>query len=131
MWRILTTHRTPLRHTLNNTVHREVKRSVKSLPDYLVAGWRGGYNVVLGGKTHILPRQNFPFQYYGGSIGNQKETLQAFVESKGKGAAGAKPWCIVHCSHEPHGPHQRDGDNKFFTQKDMTDLGVVLPPKYV
>jgi len=49
----------PLRNGAHGN-HSAVRAEVKSLPTYL---GKLGYRVVLAGKTHIRPRESFPFEY--------------------------------------------------------------------
>ena len=102
--------------------HGKVRNGTKSLPHYLQPL---GYTTVLGGKTHILPVEAFPFEYYAGHNHglynwSQKSTLQEFLDQKRNGGRGrtmqSKPWCIIHCSYKPHGPHYPDGNYSFLTE---------------
>lgn len=77
--------------------HSSIKPGIKSLPHYLKPL---GYRVALAGKTHIKPREQFPFEY----MGLKDERIEKFMT-----LAKDKPFCLVVASHEPHGPHKQGG----------------------
>ncbi len=77
--------------------HSSIKPGVKTLPHYLKPL---GYRVALAGKTHIKPREQFPFEY----MGLKDERIEKFMT-----LARDKPFCLVVASHEPHGPHKQGG----------------------
>jgi uncharacterized sulfatase len=77
--------------------HSNIKPGVKTLPHYLKPL---GYRVALAGKTHIKPREQFPFEYMGLKPGR----IEKFMT-----LAKDKPFCLMVASHEPHGPHKKGG----------------------
>ncbi len=89
--------------------HTYVKDGVKSLPHYLKPL---GYRVALSGKTHINPKEAFPFEYSSapspdgvntrGDI-DFKAIEQLFRECSRDGTS----FCLVVGSKEPHGPYNR------------------------
>lgn len=73
--------------------HSSIKPGVKTLPHYL----KGlGYRVGLAGKTHIKPREQFPFEY----MGSRPAQIEKFMTSD-----LGQPFCLVVASNEPHTPH--------------------------
>jgi len=105
--------------------HTRVYPGVKSIAHYLKDR---GYRVALSGKTHIAPRESFPFEY-SGEFRTADPTLaepypqlaKLITESQ---AAGA-PFCIFACSNEPHTPYTH-GDASAYPPED-----VQLPPSFV
>ena len=100
--------------------HTFVYPEVKSIPYYLK---QQGYRVALIGKTHIGPKENFPFEYiddfglHGAKPKGESQTVfsnprypqfDAFIKEC---TESGTPFCIFAASHEPHGPHDR-GDAK-------------------
>ncbi len=77
--------------------HSSIRPGVKTLPQYLKPL---GYRVGLAGKTHIKPREQFPFEY----MGSRPEQIEKFIVS-----SKAQPFCLVVASNEPHGPHKQGG----------------------
>ena len=77
--------------------HSRIKPGIKTLPYYLKPL---GYRVALAGKTHIKPREQFPFEY----MGLKPERIEKFITS-----TKDKPFCLIVASHEPHGPHKQGG----------------------
>ncbi len=65
-----------------------------------------GYRVALAGKTHISPRECFPFEYSG---------LDYDVLDKrfGDAAKGGKPFCQFVCSKEPHSPWNKGDASQY------------------
>ena len=75
-----------------------VKPDIKSLPHYLSAL---GYRVILLGKKHITPWENFPFEYYDDDdepLGPGKALQSILAEP------GDKPFCIIMCKFSAHVP---------------------------
>ena len=63
---------------------------------------RIGYRVALSGKTHIAPKEAFPFEY---SVEAKNPDIQKidrlFSECSN---ASNTPFCLFACSNEPHTP---------------------------
>ena len=95
--------------------HTYVKPGVKSIAHYLKPL---GYRVVLSGKTHIGPRQAFPFEYFAGKNPDMKKIDQMFAEGK----ASKKPFCLFACSNEPHSPWDKGDASRYPPEK------IQLPP---
>lgn len=74
---------------------------VKSIAHHLQAG---GYRTHLSGKTHVLPKSVFPFEY--SAAGNNPD-LMAIGTFLGECAAQEKPFLLIAASNEPHSPHNK------------------------
>lgn len=105
--------------------HTMVYPGAKSIAHYLKAA---GYRVALSGKTHIAPRESFPFEYSGEfraadpALPNPYPRIEQLItESK---AAGT-PFCLFACSNEPHTPYTK-GDPKAYPP-----ASLKLPPSWV
>ncbi len=100
----------------NHTFAREGTRSVVHYLKPL------GYRVALSGKTHIKPREVFPFEY--SSKGNNPD-LEAIDRLFGECRKDGKPFCLFACSNEPHSPWNKGDVSQYDAAK------VKLPPYYV
>ncbi|MGB0597343.1 MAG: sulfatase-like hydrolase/transferase [Rubripirellula sp.] len=78
-----------------------------------------GYRVALSGKTHIGPRNLFPFEY---SVANKNPDMQAIDELMAECSKSKTPFCLFACSNEPHSPWNK-GDSSRYPPQD-----VKLPP---
>ena len=88
--------------------HSLVNEGVRTLPHYMKDL---GYRVVIAGKTHIGPRELFPFEYLAGSnvmpagknhvLWTDLDTaaVEKLLASHDR---DARPLCLVACSHSPH-----------------------------
>ncbi|MFT5495622.1 MAG: N-sulfoglucosamine sulfohydrolase [Kiritimatiellia bacterium] len=119
----------PTRHTIYTGLypvksgaypnHTFAKEGTKSVVHYLKPL---GYRVALSGKTHIGPKEVFPFEF--SSAGNNPDMAKIdTLMSECKEAD--QPWCLFACSNEPHSPWDK-GDP---TQYDAAT--VKLPPYFV
>jgi arylsulfatase A-like enzyme len=87
--------------------HSLIRENVQTLPQYMAAL---GYRVVLAGKTHIGPREQFPFEYLENSnvMPPGKDHVlwtdlnTAAVDELLKSHDREKPLCLIVCSHSPH-----------------------------
>ena len=86
--------------------HSSVRDGTQSLPHYLAAL---GYRTVLFGKSHIAPREAFPFEYVSGRIppagpdqgsALNTDTLDQFLASHDP----QQPLCLIVSSWSPHIP---------------------------
>ena len=75
--------------------HSAVRRGTRSLPHYLKPL---GYRVALAGKTHIKPRECFPFEYV------SLRGVERFLRS-----VRGEPFCLVIATHYPHAPWLKTG----------------------
>lgn len=101
--------------------HTRVYPKVKTVPHHLKPL---GYKVVQTGKTHVGPREAFPFEHMGG--GNNPD--MAYIDGVFKETAAAKgeaPFCLFACSNEPHSPWDKGDASVYPPEK------VVLPPYIV
>lgn len=105
--------------------HTCVYPGTKSIAHYLKDA---NYRVALSGKTHISPRESFPFEYSADfrKDGPSTKPLYAnlkklFAESK----AADTPFCLFACSNEPHSPYTK-GDPSAYPPESLK-----LPPSWV
>ena len=100
--------------------HSKSVKGTKSLPHYLKPL---GYRVALLGKTHIGPRDCYPFEYLKGK-GNK-----GFVESSAKFITSCqdekKPFCLFVASHDGHAPHTTGDASKYPPEK------LTVPPYWL
>jgi len=91
--------------------HSRVKPGTKSIVHYLKAL---GYRVALAGKSHVGPRESFPFERIPTS------GVREFVERDHK-----QPYCLFYASNSPHLPW-KTGDASAYDPKKIT-----VPPYMV
>ncbi len=105
--------------------HTCVYPGTKSIAHYLQSV---GYRVALSGKTHISPKDSFPFEYdeefkrQDPHSDNPYPTLDRLMEDAN--SAGT-PFCIFACSNEPHSPYNK-GDSAQYPPESLK-----LPPTFV
>lgn len=98
--------------------HTFAKDGTKSVCHYL---GDAGYRVALSGKTHISPKEVFPFEYSGKGNNPDMEVVdKIFAETK----AGGKPFCLFACSNEPHTPWNKGDSSQYDAAK------LKLPPYF-
>ncbi|MCB1124396.1 MAG: sulfatase, partial [Verrucomicrobiae bacterium] len=107
--------------------HTFVKEGIKSLPVYLKPL---GYRVALSGKTHIAPKEQFPFEYSDAPSpdgGNPKGDIDfAAIDQLMKECSESKtPFCLIVASKEPHTPYNRGNP------EDYPPESVKLRPYHV
>ena len=95
--------------------HTYVKDGINTLPHYFKPL---GYRVMLSGKTHIAPKEAFPFEYSSGPSpdgGNQRGDIDfdAIEELFKSSKDNVSPFCLMVCSKEPHTPYNR-GDRSAY-----------------
>ncbi len=118
----------PTRHTIytglypvksgaypNHTFAREGTRSIVHYLKPL------GYRVALSGKTHIAPKEVFPFEYSG--KGNNPD-MQAIDTLMSECRASGTPFCLIAASSEPHSPYDKGDPSRYPPDT------VKLPPYY-
>ncbi len=105
--------------------HTRVYPGTKSIAHYL---GDAGYRLALSGKTHIGPKESFPFEYSGEFrtanpyVENPYPKIEELlVESKATG----KPFCLMACSNEPHTPYSKGDPAAYDAEK------LDLPPTFV
>ena len=95
--------------------HTFAKAGTKSIVHFLKPL---GYRVALCGKTHIGPREVFPFEYFG-----KGESLAATAGTFMRACtAESTPFCLFACSNEPHTPWNKGDTSRYPPKK------VQLPP---
>lgn len=97
--------------------HTFAKAGTKSIVHYLKPL---GYRVALSGKTHISPKEVFPFEYHGGKNPDMEKVEQLFSECSGS----ETPFCLFACSNEPHSPWNKGDASQYPPEK------VKLPPYF-
>ncbi len=105
--------------------HTNVYPGTRSIAHYLQDA---GYRVALSGKTHIAPRESFPFEYSNDFKTNDPAkpdpypALKTLIEES---KAARNPFCIFACSNEPHTPYTK-GDPSAYPPGSLK-----LPPSWV
>ncbi len=104
--------------------HFTVRANIKSLPHYLQ---QEGYRVVISGKIHMAPLQNFPFEHIGKAFGQyspvenrldrKRETVQAIATHFDQHPE--QPLCLVVAPWLPHVP--------WFPNRDFNPSELKLP----
>jgi uncharacterized sulfatase len=106
--------------------HTRVHDGTKSIAHFL---GEAGYSVHLSGKTHIAPRESFPFDYSGefASADPDKTDCYPAIDKLFAAATGdePQPFCLFACSKEPHAPFTK-GNPAAYPPEDL-----VLPPSWV
>ncbi|MHC4354254.1 MAG: sulfatase family protein, partial [Planctomycetota bacterium] len=98
--------------------HAFAKDGTKSVVHYLEPL---GYRVALSGKTHIGPREVFPFEYSGKKNPDFDVVDKLMSECK----ASDTPFCLFACSNEPHSPWNKGDASRYDAAK------LKLPPYFV
>ena len=99
--------------------HTRAYPHVKSIVHHLTPL---GYRVTQTGKTHINPREVFPFENFGGGKNPDMEYIDRLFSETAK---GGKPFCLFACSNEPHSPWNKGDATVYPPDK------VKLPPYIV
>lgn len=100
--------------------HSKIRKGIKTLPSYLQ---ELGYTVILAGKSHVKPAQQFPWSKHFLPVKKKGlprpwipiQKIDSFLANP-----GGKPFCLMIASEYPHGPYIQ---NSPFKQSE-----VVLPP---
>lgn len=105
--------------------HTRVYDGTKSIAHYLKDA---GYRVALSGKTHINPRESFPFEYDGefktGDV-SKVSPYPAIDRLMTESVQADTPFCLFACSNEPHTPWNK-GDASAYPP-----ASLKLPPSWV
>ena len=99
--------------------HTFVDKGTKSIAHYLKTV---GYRVALSGKTHINPREAFPFEYSSKANNPDLESVSLLFKEC---AESKTPFCLFACSNEPHSPWNKGDSSKYDPKK------LKLPPYFV
>ena len=115
----------PMIRGLSTSINRPIKAGTKSIAHYLIDA---GYRVALSGKTHIAPKESFPFEYSDEfrsadpTGANPYPTISRLIkESK----SGGSPFCLFACSTEPHSPYTKGNPDAYPPES------LRLPPSWV
>ena len=81
-----------------------------------------GYRVALSGKTHIAPKEVFPFEYSG--VKNNPD-MNAIDKLMSDSRGSNKHFCLFATSNEPHSPWNKGDASLYPPDK------VILPPYIV
>ncbi|MCR9295314.1 MAG: sulfatase [bacterium] len=73
-----------------------------------------GYRVALSGKTHIGPKESFPFEY---SAQDNNPDMQAVAKLFAECSASNTPFCLFACSNEPHSPWNKGDASRYPADK--------------
>lgn len=110
--------RTPWRTgTLAN--HSKSATDTRSLPHYLKPL---GYRVVLIGKSHVGPKEVYPFEYVGGVKDNNDKFVAAAAKVVDESVAEQKNFCLFLASSDGHAPHTTGDPSRY-----PPDRLTVLP----
>ncbi len=99
--------------------HTFAKDGTKSIVHYLKDL---DYRVALSGKSHVAPREVFPFEY---SAANKNPDLEAIDRLMSDSVSDETPFCLFACSTEPHLPWSKGDASLYPPEK------VILPPYIV
>ena len=99
--------------------HTFAKAGTKSLAHYLQPL---GYRVALSGKTHIGPKDVFPFEY---SSDNKNPDMAEIEQLFSACRDSDTPFCLFACSNEPHSPWNKGDASRYPADK------IELPPYLV
>ncbi len=98
--------------------HTFAKAGTKSIVHFLKPL---GYRIALSGKTHIAPKEVFPFEYSGKKNPDMAAIDTLMAECKEAGT----PFCLFACSNEPHTPWNFGDASRYPPEK------IELPPYIV
>ena len=105
--------------------HTCVYPGTKSIAHYLKDA---GYRVALSGKTHISPKDSFPFEYdneFKSGDPNDDDPYPTIEKLITESKAAETPFCLFACSNEPHTPYTK-GDPSAYPP-----ASLKLPPSWV
>ncbi len=110
--------------------HSKSVSGTQSLPHYLQPL---GYRVGLLGKTHIGPRDAYPFDYLGDvpkkKDGNPELVKRATAYMQKAQAAG-DPFCLVVASHDGHGPYTTGDPSQYDKSSLQLEADKIDTPAY-
>lgn len=81
-----------------------------------------GYRVALSGKTHIAPREVFPFEYIGKGNNPDFAAVEKFISDCQRSRT---PFCLFLASNEPHAPWDKGDPGQYSASR------VKLPYTFV
>ncbi len=101
-------------HTFANPGTKSVAHYLKPL----------GYRVALSGKTHIGPRDVFPFEY----SGKKNPDMEAIDTLFGECKESDTPFCLFACSNEPHSPWDKGDASRYPPEEIKLPAYIVDTP---
>jgi uncharacterized sulfatase len=123
----------PTRHTIYTGLypvksgawpnHTHAYSDVKSIVHYLKPL---GYKVLLSGKTHINPKEVFPFEY---SVKEKNPDMKVIDGLFAETSEGGKPFCLFACSNEPHTPWNKGDPSVYPPEKVQLPEYIVDTPE--
>lgn len=105
--------------------HTCVYPGTKSIVHYLKDA---GYRVALSGKSHISPKDSFPFEYdaeFRHADINKPNPFPTIKKLVSESKAASRPFCLFACSNEPHSPWNKGNSTVYPPEK------LDLPPTWV
>lgn len=97
--------------------HGSVSEEVQSIPHYL---GQLGYRVGLAGKTHIKPKEAFPFEYMPLTL----DAIEDFMSRSNK-----EPFCLFVATNDPHA--EKIGSRRGFRPSSLYDPNNIPLPPYL
>mgnify|MGYP000577598217 CR=1 FL=1 len=119
----------PLRHGAHRN-HTEIYSGIKTMPAFMQSL---GYRVALAGKTHIGPKEQFPFEYLPerpNTLSNSKTYISKYFHSINKvfNSEGERPFLLVVATSLPHAV---DGEEGGFPAPTLYNPETVAMPGYL
>ena len=99
--------------------HTHVDAGTKSIVQYMT---ELGYQVAHTGKSHVSPASVFSWQHFGTDKEFDYGAIDKWIADC---KTDANPFCLLHCSNEPHAPWDK-GDASRYPPEEIT-----LPPYFV
>lgn len=87
--------------------HTFAKSGTQSVVHYLKPL---GYRVALSGKTHISPREVFPYEYLNKGKNPDIKAIDGFIDECKRSDT---PFCLFACSNEPHTPWDKGDPSRY------------------
>jgi uncharacterized sulfatase len=81
-----------------------------------------GYRIALSGKTHIMPKEVFPFEYLSKGSNPDFEAVETFIADC---ESDDTPFCLFLTSNEPHAPWDKGDASRYSADE------VELPYTFV
>lgn len=106
--------------------HSTSKTGTKSIAHYLKPL---GYRVALVGKSHVGPKECYPFEYFPGDKDKKKDLNPEYLKNAGTFIDSCrqegKPFCLFIASNDSHGPYTT-GDRSAYNAQSLT-----VPPYWL
>lgn len=119
----------PLRHGAHRN-HTKVYSGIKTMPTFMQSL---GYRVALAGKTHIGPKEHFPFEYLPAqpnTLSNSNTYISKYFHSINEvfNSEGERPFLLVVATSLPHSVGGKDGG---FPEPVLYNPEIVAVPGYL